>query len=188
MNYLGIDVGKYTHVASLIDENAQEVFVGFSFKNDTEGGERLLFRLIQANITADNVEIGLEATGHYWLALYSFLHEKGFKVYVINPIQTDGWRQGIEIRKRKTDRIDSILIAELVRYGKLQETALPDEAIIALKELTRFRSYLVDSTADIKRKAIAVLDMVFPEYQDLFSDIFGKTSAEVLLEFTMRPT
>jgi transposase len=45
----------------------------------------------------------LEATGHYWLSVYSFLRAKGGVIHVINPIQTDGWRKGTEIRKRKTD-------------------------------------------------------------------------------------
>ena len=64
------------------------------------------------------LEIDMEATGHYWLSLYSFLAEQGFVIHVINPIQTDGWRKGTEIRKRKTDIIDSVLIADFIRYGE----------------------------------------------------------------------
>jgi len=43
------------------------------------------------------VEIGMEATGHYWLAVYSFLIENGFVVHVVNPIQTDGWRSRYDL-------------------------------------------------------------------------------------------
>jgi len=89
----------------------------------------------------------------------------------------------MEIRRRKTDTIDSVLIAELVRYGDFLEARLPDEVILSLKHLTRFRSYLVDSIADLKRKVICVLDQVFPEYQTVFSDVFGATSKEILLQF-----
>lgn len=184
MNYLGIDIGKNTHVASMIGDDGKPVFRAFSFSNTTEGGESLIAKLISYNVRYDELEIGLESTGHYWLAVYSYLHDKGCKLHVINPIQTDGWRKGVEIRKRKTDVIDSLLIAELVRYGDFIEARLPEEAVLSLKNLTRFRSYLVDSISDLKRKVICVLDQVFPEYHNVFSDVFGKTSKEILLQFS----
>jgi transposase len=42
----------------------------------------------------------------------------------------------------------------------------------------------VDSVSDIKRKVIALLDQVFPEYESLFSNTFGKASLELLSEYT----
>jgi transposase len=184
VNYLGIDIGKNNHVACLLDENGKSIVKSFAFSNTKEGGESLLGMLARQGVKAQSLEVGLEATGHYWLSVYSFLYDQGYKLHVINPIQTDGWRKGMEIRKRKTDIIDAQLIAELVRYGDFMEARLPDEALLSLKQLTRFRSYLVDSISDLKRKVICVLDQVFPEYQRLFSDVFGITSKEILLEFT----
>jgi transposase len=183
MFFLGIDIGKNNHVASMVDGDGKTVFRAFTFSNTTEGGESLLAKLVSQNISADTLAIGLEATGHYWLAVYSFLRDKAFKIHVINPIQTDGWRKGVEIRRRKTDVIDSLLIAELIRYGDFMEARLPDEAILSLKNLTRFRAYLVDSVGDLKRKVICVLDQVFPEYESVFSDVFGAASKEILLQF-----
>lgn len=183
MLYLGIDIAKNNHVASLLDDNAKPLFKAFSFSNTTDGANSLLDKLSAfVNITAD-VEIGMEATGHYWLSLYSFLIEHGYTVHVVNPIQTDGWRKGTEIRKRKTDVIDSVLIAELIRYGDFVETSLADEDTMSLRNLSRFRNYLISSISDLKRKVICVLDQIFPEYQTVFSDIFGKTSKELLTHF-----
>lgn len=181
MFYLGIDIGKNTHVASLIDDKKKVIFKAFSFSNSVDGAESLICKLEPFN---SELEIGMEATGHYWLSLYSFLSEKNFTVRVINPIQTDGWRQGIEIRKRKTDIIDSLLIADLLRYGDFVETSLSSEDYLSLRNLSRFRSYLVSSIGDLKRKTIALLDQVFPEYASSFSDIFGKTSKEILSSFS----
>lgn len=183
MLYLGIDIGKRTHVASLIDEKAKILFKAFSLANTTEGATSLIEKLSLHISNKNDVEIGMEATGHYWLSLYSFLVEEGFTVHVVNPIQTDGWRKGTEIRKRKTDIIDSVLIADLIRYGDFVETSLSDEDTMSLRNLSRFRNYLVSSIGDLKRKVICVLDQVFPEYQSVFSDIFGKTSTELLSNF-----
>lgn len=181
MFYLGIDIGKNTHVASLLDSKKKVVFKAFAFSNSIDGAESLISKLEHFK---DELEIGMEATGHYWLSLYSYLCGKNFTVRVINPIQTDGWRSGIEIRKRKTDIIDSILIADLLRYGDFVETSLSNEDYLSLRNLSRFRSYLVSSIGDLKRKTIALLDQVFPEYSSSFSNIFGKTSKEILSYFS----
>lgn len=177
MFYLGIDIGKRSHVASLMDQDAKILFKAFSFENSMDGAESLLEKLSHH---PGSLEIGMEATGHYWLSLYSFLSESGYPIHVVNPIQTDGWRKGTEIRKRKTDIIDSLLIADLIRYGDFLETSLSDENTLSLRNLSRFRNYLIGSIGDLKRKTICVLDQVFPEYADTFSDVFGQTSKELL--------
>lgn len=181
MFYLGIDIGKNTHVASLVDDKKKVIFKAFSFSNSIDGAESLILKL---EAFKNELEVAMEATGHYWLSLYSYLVEKNFTVRVINPIQTDGWRQGIEIRKRKTDVIDSILIADLLRYGDFVETSLSNEDYLSLRNLSRFRSYLISSIGYLKRKTIALLDQVFPEYASSFSNIFGKTSKEILSNFS----
>lgn len=181
MFYLGIDIGKNTHVASLVDDKKNVIFKAFSFSNSINGAESLVLKL---EAFKNELEVGMEATGHYWLSLYSYLAQKNFTVRVINPIQTDGWRQGVEIRKRKTDIIDSLLIADLLRYGDFVETSLSNEDYLSLRNLSRFRSYLISSIGDLKRKTIALLDQVFPEYASSFSNIFGKTSKEILSNFS----
>lgn len=181
MFYLGIDIGKNTHVASLVDDKKNVIFKAFSFSNSINGAESLVLKL---EAFKNELEVGMEATGHYWLSLYSYLAQKNFTVRVINPIQTDGWRQCVEIRKRKTDIIDSLLIADLLRYGDFVETSLSNEDYLSLRNLSRFRSYLISSIGDLKRKTIALLDQVFPEYASSFSNIFGKTSKEILSNFS----
>lgn len=184
MFYLGIDIAKNTHVASLIDEKGKNIFKGFSFSNSTDGGKSLL-DIIKKHVDFSDVTVGMEATGHYWLSIYSFLYDYNFhSIHVINPIQTDGWRKGTEIRKRKNDIIDSVLIADLIRYGDFVETSLSNEDLFSLRNICRIRNYLVQSTGDLKRKIICVLDQVFPEYQSIFSNTFGTTSKQLLLDFS----
>ena len=184
MFYLGIDIAKNTHVASLIDEKGKNIFKGFSFSNSTDGGKSLL-EIIKKYVDFSDVTVGMEATGHYWLSIYSFLYDYDFhSIHIINPIQTDGWRKGTEIRKRKNDIIDSVLIADLIRYGDFVETSLSNEDLFSLRNICRMRNYLVQSTGDLKRKIICVLDQVFPEYQSIFSNTFGATSKQLLLDFS----
>lgn len=184
MFYLGIDIAKNTHVASLIDEKGKNVFKVFSFSNTTEGGKSLL-EIVQKHADFSDVTVGMEATGHYWLSVYSFLYDYNFhSIHVINPIQTDGRRKGTEIRKRKNDIIDSVLIADLIRYGDFVETTLSNEDLFSLRNICRMRNYLVQSAGDLKRKIICILDQVFPEYQSIFSNTFGTTSKQLLLDYS----
>lgn len=186
MFYLGIDIGKRTHAASVMNEEGKVLLKGFSFRNSMDGAFSLTKQLESFSSESSDFLVGMEATGHYWLALFSFLDEQDYFVHVINPIQTDGWRKGTEIRKRKNDIIDSVLIADLIRYGSFNDTSLADETMFSLRQLTRYRSYLVGTAGDFKRKIIAILDQVFPEYETVFSrvGIFGKASKAVLSEFS----
>lgn len=59
----------------------------------------------------------------------------------------------------------------------------PQEKLLALKELCRNRAYLMDMASDLKRKIVAILDRVFPEYETLFDSVFCKTSLAVLTKY-----
>jgi transposase len=175
----GIDIGKNHHEASVINSEGRLLAKSFRFANSTVGGKSLLDYIGSVNKDSDVVVIGMEATGHYWLSLYCFLFDAGFQVNVINPIQSDAVRN-LFLRKTKNDSKDSFLIAETIRIGRFSNTPMADEDILSLRQLCRHRADLVDYISDQKRKIIGVMDRVFPEYQQLFSDMFGKTSTELL--------
>lgn len=175
----GIDIGKNKHEASIIDQEGKLLAKSLRFDNRTTGGQALLDYIFKNNQDNDVVVFGMEATGHYWLSLYCFLFDAGFQVNVINPIQSDAIRN-LFIRKTKNDAKDSFLIAETIRIGRFTNTDLASEDMLSLRQLCRHRTDLVDYIADQKRKIIGVMDRVFPEYQDFFSDMFGKTSTDLL--------
>lgn len=64
MNYLGIDVGKRSHVASMIDEKGKILLKAFTFTNTIDGAESLVGRINNSSINTDQIEIGMETTGH----------------------------------------------------------------------------------------------------------------------------
>ncbi|EGO62977.1 IS110 family transposase, partial [Acetonema longum] len=104
------------------------------------------------------------------------------EVKVINPIQSDAFRK-IYIRQTKTDSKDSFIIAQIMRFGQFSATNLSAENMIALRQLSRHRLSMIDTCGDCKRRVIALLDQVFPEYASLFSDTFGVTSKKILLKY-----
>ena len=179
--YLGIDIAKTNHVASLINNTGDVVIRAIKFTNSNEGFNKLL-SIIQDKLgDLSNIEVAMEATGHYWLSLYSALTDNGFNVSVYNPYQIKSYRGAYNNRKQKNDVIDSIIIADYLRVFGSSESKLPEENLLSLKQLTRFRSNIVDNIASLKVQVIGLLDKVFPEYKKLFCDTFGVTSKQLLL-------
>lgn len=181
MFYLGIDIGKRNHEVGLINDTGDPIGKTLRFKNTKAGSDQLLKFINQHQLTPDDVAVGMEATGHYWLSVFSFLKHLDFKITVFNPMQSDALRH-FYIRKTKTDIRDAYLIAQVIRMDAPEETPFVEEDLMRLRQLERFRYGLVDQISDIKRKVITVLDQVFPEYDQVFSDIFGKSSKELLLQ------
>ena len=88
MFYCGIDIAKYKHEATVIDEAGTALPDSISFANSKEGCEKLLALFERLGVSNDGLLIGMEATGHYWLSVYGYLLEQGFEIKVINPIQS----------------------------------------------------------------------------------------------------
>ena len=180
---IGIDIAKRAHVAAAVDAGGREVFGPFRFNNTADGFAKLLARLAKAGAGPDGALVGMEATGHYWIALFDFLCSHGWKVAVINPIQTDAFRRVETVRKLKTDASDALLIADLVRYKAFEPSAMADEATAGIRDLARFRMSLVQECAALKNQMRALMDRAFPEYEGLFSDMFCASSMAVLKAF-----
>jgi transposase len=177
---VGIDIAKRTHEACVMSQDGRELGKLRRFRNTRLGVRALLDDLQQLSEPAT---IGLEATGHYWLALHEELIRAGHTVQVLNPLQTHAYRK-TTVRKVKSDRKDAWLIADVVRIGRGRAAYVPDETILQLRELTRFRWGLVDQIGDAKRRLLTILDRVFPEYESLFSDVFLKSSRALLQQAT----
>ena len=159
MFFVGIDIAKNAHEATVIDEQGNTLVKPFKFKNSAAGFEKLSSSLHGLSAAVSDFDFGMEATGHYWLNLYTRLIECGYNVHVINPVQSDALR-GLYIRQTKNDAKDAFIIAELIRFGRYSETSLADGDLIALRELTRQRFYLVDCVSDAKRKVISFIDKI----------------------------
>ena len=180
---VGIDIAKREHVAAVVDQDGKLLVGSFKFSNTADGFAKLLVRLEQAGVTGENTLVGMEATGHYWIALFDFLCSQSYKVAVINPIQTNAFRRVETVRKVKTDAVDAVLIADLVRFKTFEPSAMADEATVGIRDLARFRMSLVSEQTTLKNQCRALMDRAFPEYETLFSNMFSMSSIAVLKAF-----
>lgn len=181
MFYGGIDVAKRSHEICLTNQ-AGDVALNLKVQNNQRGMDKLISALEGLDVRPDSIQFCLEATGHYWLPIYCYLNKLGFRLHVINPIQSDALRN-YYVRKTKTDRKDALLLATLMRLGETPATELPPETVIKLRNLARLRFRFVDQVGGLKNKILAVLDQIFPEYEECFSNVFVQTSKALLKQY-----
>jgi transposase len=180
MIYVGIDVAKLNHFASVISAEG-EVLVGpFEFKNDGDGFQYL----VDAFYPFDDEEIiiGLESTAHYGDNLVRYLVAEGYKVCVINPIQTSAMRKN-NIRKTKTDKVDTIIIAQTLMMQKNPRFMTFDDLnLMDLKTLGRFRQKSIKQRTRLKIQLTSYVDQAFPELQYFFKSGLHQKSVYALLK------
>lgn len=182
MFYLGIDVSLKSHRCALLDSEGEKVGASFSVDSSPEGFSNLLERLKERNVPFDQVTAGLEATGHLWENLFSFLERQKIKALLLNPFQTNRYRELLS-KKAKTDDIDAFCIAGLLRSGEGRACYVPDDMVQGLRDLVRARNSFISNLQDYQRQAQALLQVVFPEVVGLLKDPFAKVACEILRQF-----
>ena len=183
MHYLGIDVAKVNARYVTLDNNGEKFAKPFTLQNSSQNFNKLLSRFKEMNLNPDNLLIGIEATGIWWENLYSFLTNEKFKVIVLNPHQTNKYREALR-KKAKTDDIDAYVIAGLLRSNEYAASFIPEEEIQILREATKLRYELIKDRKNYQRQASALLSLIFPEYAETaIKNPFAIASTAILRRF-----
>ena len=140
MYYVGIDIAKQTHYAAVMNSDGEILLNPFSFSNNHIGFQLLLDKL--SGFLKDEILIGMESTAHYAENLTCFLYSRDFNVCIINPIQTSTLRI-TNIRKTKTDSVDTYLIIKALMMNQYRLFSKRDYDSLQLKNLCRFRQKLM---------------------------------------------
>ena len=178
MNYVGIDIAKQTHYASIMNSDGEILVEAFSFSNDHSGFQKLLEHL--SSFPKEDILIGMESTAHYAENLTCFLFTRGFKICIITPIRTASLRKG-NIRKTKTDSVDTYLIIKALSLDEYRLFSARDYDSLQLKNLCRFRQKLMKARTKVKIQLVTYVDLLFPELQYFFkSGIHGKACYQLL--------
>jgi transposase len=174
--YVGIDLGKRRHAVCFVDEAGQAVARPLRVAHTGSG-----LRQVQAQLAelSGAKHVIMEASGAHWMGIARKLRTAGLAVEIVNPLQTAGLRK-VGIRKTKSDAKDALVIADLARMGRARPSYVPDDQLLELRELERFRWQLADQLGDAKRHVLGVLDKVFPEFAEQLGDPFGATGRALL--------
>ena len=174
----GIDVSKASsEVAILV--NGEKVH-GYTMPNDTIGFTRLLGDLK----TVHNPEIIFEATGVYSRRLQAFLSDNGYPYTRLNPLEAK--KQLDSLRVRKTDKIDAEKLAKSQFILNRKPTYVQEEVYQQLRDLSRFYQNLTEDIVRDKNRLHKVLQVTFPELENILSNPTGEQYWNLVTAFPCR--
>ncbi len=179
--HVGLDVGKHRHHACVRDTVTDRYSKVFSFTVDREGFERFLAFLEEEGVK-EEVLVGVEASGPYALTIAHFLVEHGYPTVEVNPFQAAEFRKS-QGKKAKTDRVDARSLAAFLMVGSYKQMAHSNPLLENLRELTRFRSDLLqDRTRQLNRLQETVAE-AFPELGSHLASLNSPTALELLARY-----
>lgn len=168
MYYTGIDLHRKTSFITSIDESGQIVK-----KANLSNDETLILEYF---LTLDaDTQVVIESTAS-WYWLYDLLTEHQIPVVVSNPVKT----KAIASARIKNDKLDSHMLAQLLRGDLLATVHVSNQQSRQLKELLRHRSKLVRDAVRMKNRIHNV--MAKSNLNVPASDLFGKRGLAFLSE------
>src|SRR3954462_13518639 len=117
--------------------------------------------------------VEMEATGVYWKPLWNLLEDE-FTLLLVNA------RHIKAVPGRKTDVKDCEWLADLLRHGLLRGSFVPDRDQRELRELTRYRTSLIQERSAEVNRLQKTLEGADIKLGDVATDIMGLSSRQML--------
>jgi transposase len=125
--------------------------------------------LTQGNIT----HVAIESTGEFWKPVFNIL-EGTCTVILVNA------QHAKNVPGRKTDAADAEWLAELLQHGLLRASFIPPQAQRDLRDLTRYRTNLVQERAMVVQWLHKVLESANIKLASVAADVLGVSGRAML--------
>ncbi len=169
-NCCGLDVHKTWIYAciGITDDNGRTEYFEARFSAFTKGLKELDEWLTRYSCD----EVCMESTGKYWIPVFNIL-EKNHHVTLVHPKYTKPQKGN------KTDRKDAHWICDLFKCGMTKPSFIPPPDIRQLRDLMRYRNKLTNMETGEKNRAQNCLTVSNLKLDEVFSDVFGKSSLSI---------
>lgn len=147
------------------------------FSSFTKGLQELCDWLAKYNCH----DVCMESTGKYWIPVFNILEKNNFWVTLSHPKYTKPQKGN------KTDRKDAKWICDLYMCGMVKPSFIPPEDIRQLRDLVRYRFKLTCMITGEKNRALNCLTVSNLKLDDVFSDVFGKSSRSITEQILAHP-
>jgi transposase len=167
----GIDVHKATAVVTVgwLDERGVRRKETRTFGTTTPAIARLVAWLIERGVT----HVAMESTGVYWKPLFNLL-EPHVSVVLANAAHVKA------VPGRKTDVRDSEWLLDLMQHGLIRGSFIPEAPIRALRDLTRYRTELIQERTREANRIQKVLEDANIKLASVASDVLGVSGRAML--------
>lgn len=178
-NCCGIDVHKTWIFAciGITDSFKRTEYKEARFSAFTKGLQELCQWLSKYNCT----DVCMESTGKYWIPVFNILEKNNIWVTLSHPKYTKPQTGN------KTDRKDAKWICDLYMCGMVKPSFIPPADIRELRDLVRYREKLTRMITSEKNRIHNCLTVSNLKLDDVFSDIFGKSSRSITEQILQHP-
>lgn len=163
-NAAGIDIGAEK---IFVSPNGKEVVNFATYTAD-------YYKCVEYLQTKGCTSVAMEATGVYWIALYSMLEACGLKVCLVNPKETK------QIKGRKTDVMDCQHIQKLYSAGLLRESFVPKTQYMEIRQLVRARQSLIEMGSSYILRMQKNLELMNIKLKQVISQIHGASGIKMI--------
>lgn len=175
----GMDVHKSFIVACIASTNDKGVTTYKSKRFSTFTNDlRFCAKWLDENNCKD---VCMESTGKYWIPIYNIL-ESSCNIVLAHPKYVKS------IRGKKTDKKDAKWIADIFKHDLVSGSFMPPADIRQLRDLMRYHFKLTNFTTGEKNRMQNCLTMSNLKLDDVFSDIFGKASTNIINHLLSNPS
>ena len=177
-NCCGLDVHKTWIYAciGITDTNGRTEYKQARFSSFSKGLTELAEWLAKYSCK----EVCMESSGKYWIPVFNVL-EKTCLVTLAHPKYTKPQKGN------KTDRKDAKWICDLFMCDMIKPSFIPPSDIRNMRDLLRFRMKLTYQITGMKNRALNCLTMSNLKLDDVFSDVFGKSSCSIIRHILEHP-
>ena len=175
----GMDVHKSFIVACIASTNDKGVTTYKSKRFSTFTNDlRFCAKWLDENNCKD---VCMESTGKYWIPIYNIL-ESSCNIVLAHPKYVKS------IKGKKTDKKDAKWIADIFKHDLVSGSFMPPADIRQLRDLMRYHFKLTNFTTGEKNRMQNCLTMSNLKLDDVFSDIFGKASTNIINHLLSNPS
>ena len=164
----GLDVHKKVVVATIDGEGIKKQTCEFS--TVTSSLKELRDWLLERGIT----HVVMESTGVFWKPVYNVLEPAGLIVWIVNAAHVK------YVPGHKTDKADSAWLCKLLLAGLLRPSYIPAKEQRELRDLTRYRTTLIQSNASNKNRIIRVLEDANIKLSSVLSSTNGAVGSKLI--------
>ena len=158
---VGVDVSNGRSTVAVLGAQRKVVMKPFEVPHTADGFASLVEKLRGLNGEA---RIVMEHTGRYYESFAMSMYRAGFFVSAVNPLVIKDYREGVDVRKVKTDRADALKIAQfaLDKWEILPQYTPMDTIRYDLKTLHRQFQLSSKTRTALNNNLIALLEQSYP--------------------------
>ena len=179
---VGVDVSNGRSMIAVLGARRKVVMKPFEVPHTADGFAFLIEKLRGLNGEA---RIVMEHTGRYYESFAMSMYRAGFFVSAVNPLVIRDYREGVDVRKVKTDRADALKIAQsaLDKWEILPQYTPMDTIRYDLKTLHRQFQLSSKTRTALNNNLIALLEQSYPGVNRYFDSPVRPDGSQKWVDF-----